>query len=48
MAVKMPDCIIFIENLQKHLKRTDKHYVRVQISIVTDIKIIQSSELDGK
>ena len=40
--------IFFIENLQKYLKCTEKHSVKVQKSIGTENKIIQSKELDGK
>ena len=49
IALKMSDCVIsFIENLQKYLKCTGKHSVKVQISIDTENKIMQSRELDGK
>ena len=48
VAVKISDCNIFIENLQKYLKCTGKHSVKVQISIDTENKILQSRELDGK
>ena len=44
----MSDCNIFIENLHKYLKCTGKHYVKVQISIDTENKMIQIRELDGK
>ena len=44
----MSDCNIFIENLQKFLKCTGKHSVKVQRSIDTENKIMQSGELDGK
>ena len=37
-----------MENLQKYLKCTGKHSVKVRISIDTENKIIQSRELDGK
>ena len=37
----MSDCNIFIENLQKYLKCIGKHYVKVQISIDTENKIMQ-------
>ena len=48
-CLKMSDCVIsFIENLQKYLKCTGKHSVKVQISIDTENKIMQSRELDGK
>ena len=47
-AVKKSDCNIFIENLQKYLKRPGKHSVNVQISIGHENKIMQSRELDGK
>ena len=40
--------VIFIENLQKFLRYTGKHCVKVQISIDTENKIMQSRELDGK
>ena len=40
--------ISFIEILQKHMYCTGKHSVKVQISIDTENKIIQSRELDGK
>ena len=40
--------IFFIENLQKYLKCTGKHSAKVQISIDTENKIMQSRELDGK
>ena len=46
MAVKMSDCNLFIENLQKYLKCTVKHSVKVQISIDTENKTMQSRELD--
>ena len=47
IAVKMPDCnIFFIEKLQKYLKCTEKHSDKVQISIDTENKIMQSRELD--
>ena len=48
IAVKMSDCNIFIENLHKYLKCNGKHFVKVQISIDTDNKIIQSRELGWK
>ena len=48
IAVKMSLCNIFIENLQKYLKCTGKHSVKVQISIDTENKIMQTRELDGK
>ena len=44
----MSDCNIIIENLQKYLKCTGKHFVKVQISIDTENEIMQSRELDGK
>ena len=45
----MSDCKKkFIENLQKYLKCTGKHSVKVQISIDTENKTIQSRELGGK
>ena len=44
----MSDCIFFIENLQKYLKCTGKHSVKVQISLDTENEIMQSRELDGK
>ena len=40
--------IFFIENLQKYLKCTEKHFVKVQISIDIENEIMQSRELDGK
>ena len=40
--------IFFIESLQKYLKGTEKHSVKVQFSIDTENKIMQSRELDGK
>ena len=48
IAVKMSDYNIFIENLQKYLKCTGKHYVKVQVSIDTGNRIMQSRELGGK
>ena len=48
IAVKIPDCNIFIKNLQKYFKCTEKHSVKVQISIDTENKIMQSRELGGK
>ena len=48
IAVKMSDCIFFIENLQKYLKCTGKHSVKVQISLDPENKIMQNRELDGK
>ena len=47
IAVKMSDYNIFIENLQKYLKCIVKHSVKVQFSIDTENKIMQSRELDG-
>ena len=44
----MSDCNIFIENLQKYLKCTEKHSVKARISIDTENKTIQSRELGGK
>ena len=44
----MSDCNIFFENVQKYLKSTGKHSVKVQISIDTENNIMQSRELDGK
>ena len=44
----MSDCNIFIENLQKYLKCTGKHSVKVQIIIDIENKIMQSRELAGK
>ena len=43
----MSYCNIFIENWQKYLKCTGKHSVKVQISIDTENKKMQSRELDG-
>ena len=40
--------ISFIENLQKYLKYIGKHSIKVQISIDTENKIVQSRELDQK
>ena len=40
--------IFFIENLQKYLKCTEKHSVKVQINIDTENEIMQSRELYGK
>ena len=48
MLLKCQIVIFFIENLQKYLKCTGKHSVKVQISIDTENKIMQSTELDGK
>ena len=48
IAVKCQIIIFFIENLQKYLKCTGKDSVKVQISIDTENKIIQSRELNGK
>ena len=48
IAVKCQIVIFFIENLQKYLKCTEKHSVKVQICIDTENKIMQSRELDGK
>ena len=47
-AVKCQNVIFFTENLQKYLKCTGKHSVKVQISKDTENKIMQSRELDGK
>ena len=47
-AVKMSDCNIFIENLQKYLKCTGKPSVKAQISIYTGNEIMQSREQDRK
>ena len=46
----MSDCNIFMdENLQKYLKCTGKHFVKVQIIIDTkNNKIMPSRGLDGK
>ena len=44
----MPESNIFIENLQKYLNCTRKHSVKVQISIDTENKVMQSRELDRK
>ena len=44
----MSDCFFFIETLQKYLKYTVKHSVKVQINIDNENKIMQSRELDGK
>ena len=38
----MSDCNIFIENLLKYLKYAGKNYVKVQISIDIENKIMQS------
>ena len=48
IAVKCQIVIFFIENLQRYLQCTGKHSVKVQISIDTENKIMQSRELDGK
>ena len=48
IAVKMSDSNIFIENLQIYLICSVKHSVKVQISIDTENKIMQSREQDGK
>ena len=40
--------IFFIQNLQKYLKCTEKHSVKVQISMDTENKLMQSRELDRK
>ena len=40
--------IFFTAKLQKYLKCTGKHSVKVQISIETENKIMQSRELAGK
>ena len=48
VAVKCQIVIFFIEILQKYLKYTGKHSVKVQISIDTANKIMQSRELDRK
>ena len=39
--------LFFFENLQKYLKCTGKHSVKVQISIDTENKMMQSRELVG-
>ena len=44
----MSDCNIFIEFLQRYLKCTGKHSVKVQYIQYTENKITQSRELDGK
>ena len=44
----MSDSNIFFENLQKYLICTGKHSVKVQISIDTENKIMQSRELEEK
>ena len=48
MLKKCQVVIFFFEILHKYLKCTGKHSVKVQISIDTENKIIQSRELDGK
>ena len=45
---KMSECNIFVKPLQKYLKCTGKHSVKVQICIDTENKTLQSRELDGK
>ena len=40
--------IFFVEILQKKLKCTGKHSIKVQISIDTENKLMQSREQDGK
>ena len=48
LLLKCQIVIFFIENLQKYLKCTGNNSVKVQTSIDTENKIMQSRELAGK